>query len=104
MGSTPGAQPGHQALKAIGVSVDAEVVRSLTSEVIQAFGPLLPQLPGSAEALDPEALHRLVDWPGNQLLLSRVDGEIRLRVWIVDVVVDEAARGRGAGAALRRRR
>jgi len=97
------------------VSVDVEVVRSVTSEVVQAFGRLLPQLSGSAEALDAEALHGLVDWPGNQLLVARVDGEISgtltlvtfpiptgLRASIEDVVVDEAARGRGVGAALTR--
>jgi len=97
------------------VSVDVEVVRSVTSEVVQAFGRLLPQLSGSTEALDAEALHGLVDWPGNQLLVARVDGEIRgtltlvtfpiptgLRASIEDVVVDEAARGRGVGAALTR--
>lgn len=59
------------------MSVDVEVVRSVTSEVVQAFGRLLPQLSGSAEARDAEALHGLVDWPGNQLLVARVDGEIR---------------------------
>lgn len=97
----------------IGVSVSIEVVRSVTDELVQAFGRLLPQLSRSAEMLDAEALQRLVDWPGNQLLVARADDEIvgtltlvtfpiptGLRAWIEDVVVDEAARGRGVGAAL----
>jgi hypothetical protein len=58
------------------VSVDIEVVRSVTDELVLAFGRLLPQLSRSAEALDAEALHGLVDWPGNHLLVARVDGEI----------------------------
>lgn len=95
--------------------VNIEVVRSVTDELVQAFGRLLPQLSSSAEALDAEALHGLVDWPGNHLLVARVDTEIMgtltlvtfpiptgLRAWIEDVVVDEAARGRGVGAALTR--
>lgn len=57
----------------IDVSVDVEVVRSVTGELVQAFGRLLPQLSRSAEALDAEALHELVDWPGNHLLVAHVD-------------------------------
>jgi hypothetical protein len=51
----------------------------------------------------------LVTWPGNRVLVARVDGEIvgtltlvtplipsGGRAWIEDVVVDEAARGRGS--------
>lgn len=95
------------------MSVDIEVVRSVTDELVQAFGRLLPQLSKSAPALDAAALSSLVNWPGNHLLVARVDGEIRgtltlvtfpiptgLRAWIEDVVVDEAARGHGVGAAL----
>lgn len=59
------------------------------------------------------ALRALVEWPGSRLIVARVDGEIvgtltlvtfpiptGLRAWIEDVVVDEAARGHGVGAAL----
>jgi ribosomal protein S18 acetylase RimI-like enzyme len=95
------------------VGVEIEVVQDVTDEVVRAFGRLLPQLSGSAEPLDAEALRALVSRPGNHLLVARVDGEVvgtltlvllliptGVRAWIEDVVVDEAARGRGVGAAL----
>jgi len=95
------------------MSVDIEVVRDVTDEVVKAFGRLLPQLSRSAPLLDAEALRALVAWQGNRLLVARVDGEIvgtltlvmfpiptGLRAWIEDVVVDESARGYGVGAAL----
>ncbi len=95
------------------VSVTIEVVRDVDDELVAAFGRLIPQLSRSATALDAQALRRLVTWPGNRLLVARVDGGIvgaltlvvfpiptGLRAWIEDVVVDEAARGHGVGAAL----
>jgi ribosomal protein S18 acetylase RimI-like enzyme len=95
------------------VSVDIEVVRSVTDELVEAFGRLLPQLSGSAPVLDAGTLDGLIGWPGNHLLVARVDGLIMgtltlvtfpiptgLRAWIEDVVVDGEARGRGVGAAL----
>jgi ribosomal protein S18 acetylase RimI-like enzyme len=97
------------------MSVDIAVVRAVTDEVVAAFARLLPQLSTSAPTLDAGALEILVSWPGNHILVARVDGEIMgtltlvtfpiptgLRAWIEDVVVDEAARGRGVGAALTR--
>jgi ribosomal protein S18 acetylase RimI-like enzyme len=95
------------------VSVKIEVVRDVTDAVVQAFGRLLPQLSRSAMPLDAEALRALVARPGNHLLVAQVDGQIvgtltlviliiptGVRAWIEDVVVDEAARGHGVGAAL----
>lgn len=95
------------------MSVDVEVVREASDEILKAFGRLLPQLSRSAEPLDVEALRALVTWPGNRQLIARVDGEIvgaltlvmfpiptGLRAWIEDVVVDGAARGHGVGSAL----
>jgi ribosomal protein S18 acetylase RimI-like enzyme len=95
------------------MSVEVEVVRGVTDELVEVFGRLLPQLSRSAEPLDEESLGELVAWQSNQLLVARVDGQIvgaltlvmfpiptGLRAWIEDVVVDEAARGRGVGAAL----
>lgn len=95
------------------MSVDIEVVQAATGEILEAFGRLLPQLSSSAAPLDERALGALVAWPGVRLLVARVDGEIvgaltlvmfpiptGLRAWIEDVVVDEAARGQGVGAAL----
>jgi ribosomal protein S18 acetylase RimI-like enzyme len=95
------------------MSVDIEVVQDISDELVKAFGRLLPQLSRSAPALDRTALRALVDRPGNRLLVARLDGAIvgtltlvtfpiptGLRAWIEDVVVDEAARGHGVGAAL----
>lgn len=95
------------------MSVDIEVVRTVTGEIVRAFGVLLPQLSRSAVPLDEQALRTLVAWQGNRLLVARVDGTIvgaltlvmfpiptGLRAWIEDVVVDETARGQGIGAAL----
>jgi ribosomal protein S18 acetylase RimI-like enzyme len=95
------------------VSVDVEVVKDVTDEVLKAFGRLLPQLSRSAQPLDAEALRTLVAWPGNRLLVARLGGDIvgaltlvmfpiptGWRAWIEDVVVDETARGKGVGAAL----
>jgi ribosomal protein S18 acetylase RimI-like enzyme len=95
------------------MGVEVEVVRSVSDELVDAFARLLPQLSRSAKDLDAEGLHALATWPGNHLLVARVDGRILgtltlvtfpiptgLRAWIEDVVVDEAARGSGLGAAL----
>jgi ribosomal protein S18 acetylase RimI-like enzyme len=95
------------------MGVEVEVVRAGSDELVKAFGRLLPQLSRSAEPVDAAAIDRLVGWQGNTVLVARVDGEIvgastlvvfpiptGTRAWIEDVVVDEAARGRGVGAAL----
>lgn len=95
------------------MTVRIETVRDVDANLVKAFERLLPQLSRSAPALDAEALRALAGWPGNRLLVARVDGEILgtltlvmfpiptgLRAWIEDVVVDEAARGQGVGTAL----
>ena len=95
--------------------MEIELVQDVTDEVVEAFEHLLPQLSGSAPRLDARALRELVTWPGNRLLIARLDGRVvgtltlamfpmptGLRAWIEDVVVDEAARGLGAGAELTR--
>jgi len=95
------------------MTVSVEVVRTVTDELIAAFDRLLPQLSQSAQTLDAPALEELISFPGNRVLVARVDGEIigaltlvmfpiptGLRAWVEDVVVDEGARGRGVGAAL----
>jgi ribosomal protein S18 acetylase RimI-like enzyme len=95
------------------MGVAVEVVRECSDELVGAFGRLLPQLSRSADPLDAAGLDTLVSWPGNTVLIARVEGEIAgaltlvmfpiptgTRAWIEDVVVDEAARGHGVGAAL----
>lgn len=95
------------------MTIEVEIVRAVTDEVVEAFGRLLPQLSTSAEQLDAEALTTIATWQGNRLLVARIDGVIvgaltlavfpipsGMRARIEDVVVDAAARGRGVGAML----
>ena len=82
-------------------------------ELVAAFGRLIPQLSSSSPPPTAEQLAELVDGPDTVVFLARVGGEIMgsltlafyriptgLKSWIEDVVVDEAARGRGVGASL----
>jgi ribosomal protein S18 acetylase RimI-like enzyme len=93
--------------------VRVEELREVTDEVVETFNRLLPQLSRSAPPLDRAALDRLVSSEATTVLIARADGQIAgtlslvmfpiptgLRAWIEDVVVDQAARGRGIGEAL----
>jgi ribosomal protein S18 acetylase RimI-like enzyme len=95
------------------VTVEVEVLSEVTDEVAQAFGRLIPQLSRSAPALERDALAQIASHGAVSLLVARSGGVIvgtltlvmfplptGLRAWIEDVVVDEAARGQGAGEAL----
>ncbi|MEU0561111.1 GNAT family N-acetyltransferase [Dactylosporangium sp. NPDC006015] len=95
------------------MDVAVERIAAATEETVEAFARLLPQLSASAAPLDAAALDALLIWPGNHILAACVDGRIvgvltlvtfpvptGLRARIEDVVVDESARGHGAGAAL----
>ncbi|MFG3530972.1 GNAT family N-acetyltransferase [Streptomyces sp. NPDC047917] len=95
------------------MSVEVQVVREATDEVVEAIARLLPQLSSTAGVPDGESVTRLLRSDANTLLLARVDGRAvgmltlivcplpsGLRGRIEDVVVDEAARGHGVGAAL----
>lgn len=97
----------------MGVTIEVELVREVTDEVVEAFGRLLPQLSTSADQLDAGALDAIATWQGNSLLVARIDGVIvgaltlvvfpipsGTRARIEDVVVDTAARGKGVGATL----
>ena len=88
-----------------------EIVDHPTAEVVEALARLLPQL-SSATPPDAAALTTIMS-AGSTLFVARVDGTIvgsltlvlyriptGLKAWIEDVVVDEAARGHGVGAAL----
>jgi ribosomal protein S18 acetylase RimI-like enzyme len=91
-----------------------EVLDAVSDEIVTALGRLLPQLSRSAPPLDRAGLERIVAHPANTVLVARGSGgEVLgmltlvifpipsgMRVWIEDVVVDEAARGRGVGAVL----
>lgn len=97
-------------------SVEIAIAAAATPELVEAFGRLLPQLSSSAAPLTRESLAAILAAPSNTVLLARdtrAGGRIigtltlvlfrtptALRAWIEDVVVDGAARGRGAGEAL----
>jgi ribosomal protein S18 acetylase RimI-like enzyme len=86
-----------------------------SDELLDAFRRLLPQLSRSAPIPDAETVKEIVSSPATTVLAARDDDGIvglltlavfrapsGLRAWIEDVVVDEAARGRGTGEALTR--
>ncbi|MGI9009289.1 MAG: GNAT family N-acetyltransferase [Streptosporangiaceae bacterium] len=92
------------------MDVDVEVLSQVTSEVVAAFGRLLPQLSKNAPPLDGRALSAIVSADANTVLVARVGQEIvgtltlvtfsiptGTRAWIEDVVVDESARGKEYG-------
>lgn len=95
------------------MNVDVEVLSTVTDEVVEAFGRLLPQLSSSAKQLDAGALATVAADPASTVLVARIGGELvgsltlatfaiptGVRAWIEDVVVDEAARGQGIASAL----
>jgi ribosomal protein S18 acetylase RimI-like enzyme len=95
------------------VTVQVEVLDEVTGEVVEAFGRLLPQLSRSAPPPGPAELGAVAGCPANTVLIARSAGTIigtttlvmfplptGLRAWIEDVVVDESARGQGAGEAM----
>ncbi|MEM9133715.1 MAG: GNAT family N-acetyltransferase [Actinomycetota bacterium] len=78
--------------------------------MVAAFEQLIPQLSSSSPPPSREYLERIVDSEASRLLLAVEDGVIYgsmtlvvfaiptgIRAWIEDVVVDEAARGKGVG-------
>ncbi|WP_405708421.1 MULTISPECIES: GNAT family N-acetyltransferase [unclassified Streptomyces] len=95
------------------MSVEVEVVRGATDEVVEAIARLLPQLSSTAGVPDRESVAQLLRSDANTLLVARIEGRAvgmltlitfplptGLRGRIEDVVVDEAARGHGVGSAL----
>ena len=87
---------------------------TVSDELVAAFARLVPQLSTSAQLPTRAELEQIVSSSAATLLLARdPDGQIigsltlvvfrtptGARAWIEDVVVDEAARGQGAGAEL----
>ena len=87
---------------------------TVSDELVAAFARLVPQLSTSAQLPTRAELEQIVSSPAATLLLARdADGQIigsltlvvfrtptGARAWIEDVVVDEAARGQGAGEEL----
>ncbi len=90
-----------------------EEVTEVSGELVEAFARLTPELSRSAPPPGERELERIVQSNATRLLIARMEGAIvgsltlvlipiptGLRAWIEDVVVDEAARGQGIGAAL----
>jgi ribosomal protein S18 acetylase RimI-like enzyme len=96
--------------------VSLEEVHAVNDELVEAWERLIGQLSRSAPAPSREQLEEIVASPATRLLVARdeagtIVGSLTLavfriptgvRAWIEDVVVDEAARGKGIGAALTR--
>jgi ribosomal protein S18 acetylase RimI-like enzyme len=93
------------------VTAAIEIVEHPTEELVEALARLLPQL-SSAPPPNAAELATLMAG-GSTVFVARVDGKIvgsltlvryriptGLKMWIEDVVVDEAARGHGVGEAL----
>lgn len=88
----------------------------VTAAVVDAFARLIPQLSSSSPAPTSDQLVEMATAEANHLLVAEGgDGTILgsmtlvvfriptgVRAWIEDVVVDEAARGRGVGEILNR--
>jgi ribosomal protein S18 acetylase RimI-like enzyme len=89
---------------------------SVSPELVSAFDRLIPQLSSSNPPPSQDELQAIVESEASKLLLALDDdgsilGSLTLvlfriptgvRAWIEDVVVDDAARGRGVGEALNR--
>jgi ribosomal protein S18 acetylase RimI-like enzyme len=95
------------------MAIAVEVALRPDGELAAALARLVPQLSSSSAVPDQDQLRRIVEFPGNRLLVARDRGGIvgmltlvmfpiptGLRARIEDVVVDQAARGRGVGEAL----
>ena len=100
--------------------MSVELLTTPTPELVEAMGRLIPQLSRSAAAMSAADAERFLSQSGVHLFVFRPDqadadgqrpilGMLSLatfeiptgvRAWIEDVVVDEAARGHGAGLAL----
>ena len=97
-----------------------ELITAATPELHEAMGRLLPQLSRSAAPMSEADVERflsqssvhlfvfraeMTDADGNNpilgmLSLATFEIPTGVRAWVEDVVVDEAARGQGAGLAL----
>ena len=81
-----------------------ELITAATPELHEAMGRLLPQLSQSsvhlfvfrAETADADGNNPIL----GMLSLATFEIPTGVRAWVEDVVVDEAARGQGAGLAL----
>ncbi len=109
-GAPPGSPVSSEAAPGLTVTEATEP----SNELLEAFARLIPQLSSSSPPPGADELAALVAAEASVVLLARdgqgtIVGSLTLalfrvptgmRAWIEDVVVDESARGAGAGAAL----
>ena len=95
--------------------MDIYEATQVDDELTAAFQHLLPQLSPTARIPTRAQIQEMIDSPAVTLLLARAEGGLvgmltlvafrtptGQHAWIEDVVVDEAARGKGIGEALTR--
>ena len=95
------------------VQVAVSVCRSVTDELVEAMGRLIPQLSSSRPPPGRPELEEIADSPASTLFVARSDGSIvgvltlvvfriptGVRSRIEDVVVDESVRGKRIGERL----
>jgi ribosomal protein S18 acetylase RimI-like enzyme len=96
------------------VAIEIAEVAEVDGDLVEAFARLVPQLSSSSPPPGHDQLAEIVASEASVLLVARTDanrivGSLTLAMfrvptgllaWIEDVVVDEAARGSGAGEAL----
>ena len=93
--------------------MNIEIATEVTTELTAALVTLIPQLSSSADPVTEDVLRRVLADPAITMFVAHHEGNIvgsltlavftiptGSRAWIEDVVVDESARGLGAGEAL----
>lgn len=93
--------------------MNIEIATEVTTELTAALITLIPQLSSSADPVTEDVLRRVLADPAITMFVAHHEGIIvgsltlavftiptGSRAWIEDVVVDESARGLGAGEAL----
>ena len=95
------------------MKLEVRQVTEVTDSLLEAFGRLMPQLSSACLVPQRAALERIAASPCTALFFAEAGGRIAgvltaaayevpsgRKVWIEDVVVDAAARGRGIGRSL----
>ena len=90
-----------------------ERVTIVDDHIVSSFSRLIPQLTGKEKYPSRDELEEVVKSENSYLFIATIDGEVTgsltllfnrlvtgLKGWIEDVVVDEAARGKGVATAL----
>lgn len=93
--------------------VEVEAAKEVTVDLAAAFARLIPQLSKSSPPPNADQLAEMIAHPGTTVFVAKLDDVIvgtltlvtfriptAVRAWIEDVVVDDAARGKGAGELL----